>query len=319
MRPLPSSGFALCLIVALVVGCQDPAPATHLSEFASEFISLRLGGQQDAAMTAQPMINRSFQGLMGSLTGIPGGRAKSDTTLYEPWQSCATLTEETGDDGRVTITFDYGDGCEEGWGDYRYTLFGKFQYTYRYTTDIIGSVYRHTYSFTSRYDNYGGNYGNSDSTRWLYDGTSSYEGESTYDTAHQTFSGWVEHESHSEYEYGDNTYDFRSDGRSSYHEKGNTVERNEYQYGQDDEYYQSTVIRPVFTSYECGNPALMSARCMITPWIPVSGIERVRYRQDGQEGTFEINYGNGECDNIIFVTENGVTTRIDMGLWIIAF
>lgn len=59
---------------AWLVGCQDPEPNGKLSEFASEFISLRLGSQNAAAMTGQPMINRSFQGLMSGMTGMPGGR-----------------------------------------------------------------------------------------------------------------------------------------------------------------------------------------------------------------------------------------------------
>lgn len=307
--------------MAWLVACQDPEPNGKLSEFASEFISLRLGGQNAAAMTGQPMINRSFQGLMGGMTGMPGGRAQngSDTTLYEPWQSCAIITEITDDDGSVTITYDYGKGCQEGWGEWTYTMFGKFQYTYRYTTDRAGSVYRHSYSFASRADNYGGNYGRHDSTRWLSNGTSSYEGESTYDTVSQKFSGWFEHENESEYAYGDEEYEYRSDGRSSYDEKGHTVERSEYEYQQDDEYYKSTVIRPVFTRYDCSSPSIISASSLMMPWIPVSGVERVIYRQNGKTGLFEINYGDGQCDDIIFVTENGVTTRVDVGQWMTAF
>ena len=45
----------------------------------------------------------------------------------------------------------------------------------------------------------------------------------------------------------------------------------------------------------------------------VSGHEVIHYRQDGVEGTFEIDYGNGECDNRITILENGKIIFVDLG------
>lgn len=316
--------LALCLCVALIAGCDNEEPKANLSEFANQFISMRLGGQNEAARTGQSMINQSFQGLMGRSNGLPGGRVKgedSDSTLYEPWQSCAIITEETNEDGSVTVTYDYGDGCQEGWGDFKYTMFGKYQYTYRNSVDFSGPVQKYLYSFSTLFDHYGGNYGTHDSTKWMTNGSSFYEGESTYDTVNQKFSGWYEDDSDTEYTYGGEDYEYQSNGRSSYDEKGFTVERSEYRYEQGDDYYRSLVLKPVFTSYECGNPTAMRGELQssIMAWIPVSGIERISYKQEGKEGTFEVNYGDGTCDAIIFVTENGVTVRVDLSEWVQLF
>jgi hypothetical protein len=308
---------SLCFGIALLVGCSDEEPNGKLSDFAQEFINIRMGGQNSRAMTGQNIINQSFQGLMGGMTGIPGGRTKnvSDSTLFEPWTSCAEITEVTNEDGSTTVTYDYGDGCDEGWGEYSYTMFGLFQYTYLNTSNVSGSVMRYGYSYSSLYENYGGQYGDNDSSRWVTNGTSSYEGESSYDTVSMKFSGWFEHEDNSEYAYGDTEYDYNSSGRSTYNESGYRVERSEYEYNTADSYYKTKVISPLVTNYRCDTQedgGLPVSRAIFV-WVPVSGIERVTYKQEGKEGMFEINYGDGECDNIIFVTENGVTTRVDLG------
>ena len=48
-------------------------------------------------------------------------------------------------------------------------------------------------------------------------------------------------------------------------------------------------------------------------WLTyVSGHEVIQYRQDGQEGSFEIDYGIGECDNRITIIENGKVISIDL-------
>lgn len=44
----------------------------------------------------------------------------------------------------------------------------------------------------------------------------------------------------------------------------------------------------------------------------VSGLEKITYRQDGKTGEFIIDYGNGECDNVIYILENGKRIRIEM-------
>lgn len=44
----------------------------------------------------------------------------------------------------------------------------------------------------------------------------------------------------------------------------------------------------------------------------VKGIKKVVYEKDGYTGEFIIDYGNGELDNIVIVTENGVTCKVDL-------
>ena len=44
----------------------------------------------------------------------------------------------------------------------------------------------------------------------------------------------------------------------------------------------------------------------------VSGRERIRYKDGDVEGTFEIDYGDGKCDNIITIYEDGKVTVVDL-------
>jgi hypothetical protein len=54
------------------------------------------------------------------------------------------------------------------------------------------------------------------------------------------------------------------------------------------------------TSYKCSDI-----------WIPVSGIESVSSKENDQSYSFTINYGDGTCDNLATVTENGKTAVVD--------
>jgi len=44
----------------------------------------------------------------------------------------------------------------------------------------------------------------------------------------------------------------------------------------------------------------------------VSGKERISYRQGDKEGSFIIDYGDGECDNVIVIIENGKRIKVDL-------
>lgn len=318
----------VCLAFA-AVSCSDSdldPSAKDLSQFAQEFMGMRLGSPNAANKSSEAAINQSFQNMMSS-RGVVGGRVAGDSTgngggvgdstIYkDPWVSCAIITTTENPDGSTTTIYDYGDGCEEGWGEYKYFMHGKTIQTYKYTSQQTGSVFRDSYLFKMRYDNYGGNY-NSDSSAWNINGNSHYEGYSSYDTANNKFSGAYSYNDTSLYEYGDKGYEYKSKGKSNYDETGWVVEESDYEYGDETGYYRSHVVEPLVYNYLCNvfdEDGLTEAYV----WVAVSGKEIVTYSQGGEAGSFEIEYGNGECDNIIYVTENGIRVRVDLGAgWVV--
>ena len=321
---LNKTAFACVCLAFAAVSCSDsdPGPSINeLSKFAQEFMGMRLGSPNLSNKSSEAAINQSFQNMMSS-HGLAGGRMAgdsttngeggSDSTIYkDPWVSCAIITTTENSDGSTTTIYDYGDGCEEGWGEYKYFMHGKTVQTYRYTSQQTGSLIQDSYLFKMLYDNYGGNYG-SDSSAWNMNGNSHYEGYSLYDTATSKFSGAYSYNDTSLYQYGDKSYAYKSKGKSNYDETGWVVEESDYEYGDGTDYYRSHVVEPLVSNYSCnvfGDDGLTIAYV----WVAVSGKEIVTYRQGGEEGSFEIDYGNGECDNIIYITEDGIRVRVDLG------
>lgn len=311
----------------MAVGCSDddqPQVKGELSEFAQEFLSLRMGASSQANKSADAAINQSFQSLMAFRP--MGGRTKGDstgtsdphpgdTTIYptEPWVSCATTTTRYNPDGSTTTIVDYGDGCYEGWANFKYFTHGKYVQTYGSSTSWDRSTRSDRYLFEIDYESYGGNYG-SDSTEWTLDGDSYYDGYSSYDTITQKFSGSNNYHSDNKSSYNGVTYVYKSSGISHYDETGMVLEKNEYEYGDASNSYRSVLVTPQRYNYQCN--ANIDANAVSYEhyvWVAVSGKEEVTYTKDGKAGSFTIDYGNGECDNIIYITENGVTVEVDLG------
>lgn len=318
-------------MMAVVIGCQEdeqPAKASldDLSPEVRNFITMRLSSSSSLRMSGDAAVNKSFQSLMSMANGFNGGRkagdsteteVDSDTTIYQvPWSSCAVITEVKNDDGTTTITYDYGEGCEEGYGDYKYFMHGKYTSIYKYQYEQQGARYWGSYYYRTFYDNYGGSYYAGDSTiDWSMDGSSFYQGVSEYDAETQKFSGDYYFNDTTDYAYDGFVNRYRSKGKSKYNERGGVVEENEYLYGNDENFYHSKALTPLVSDYTCNvnnGPETNLLRASYV-WIYTSGIEEVNYAQDGDTGTFQIDYGNGECDNIIFIIEDGVRTEVDLG------
>ncbi len=302
----------------LAFSCSDEnetAGIDQLSEYAKRFLALQVNSMGDMGRTVNGAINRSFQGL--NEFALSGGRKKGDpnegdTTIIEDpwsWESCAEVTELDNEDGSHTIIYDYGEGCEEGWGDFKFLMFGKFSQTYRYVFAQNGSVFTDDYYFQIDFDNYGGRYP-FDSSEWQLNGSSWYEGTSSYDTAKQKFSGQFNYDSETEYSYGDLSYAYEASGETAYNEKQYEMKSGGYRYGDGADFYQSEVLKALVYKYSCfTSPFLHDGLWLM---IYVSGQERISYKQGDQQGSFVIDYGNGECDNIITIIENGKRIRIDL-------
>ncbi len=200
------------------------------------------------------------------------------------WESCATITSYTDDKGYSITVMDYGDnGCMEC----GFLIKGKLTIKWKDSAAIS--------SWTEIYENY--SYGDV-----TLNGTASYVSEGTF---------YVDSVKMKDYEF---TYtvqeDFTvSEGGKSYKYTSSFKEKATERYwivleGNFDmsvstgEKYSYSVAEPVVIDMQCNNS-----------FIPVKGIEK----WDGTDGKFEINYGDGTCDDLAVITENGKTEEVDLG------
>ena len=306
--------------------CQENEPVAFasLEEMSSEaknFFGMRSSSAKSMEATGNSMVNRSFQttmrGSLGSSNGFVTGESKDSTIVSDPfpWVSCAVTTQIENSDGSTTYTTDYGDGCYEGYGDYKYFMRGKYWYNWKYQESKQGAIHYYSYFSRSRTENYGGEYYfEGDTVKWISNGRSTYFGDSKYDTVKQTFSGYYAYSDTSEHVYDGMLYKYKSVGRTSYDDKKSVTNPNVYEYTTGKEFYRSTVLSPLVSDYTCAQVYPMIADDSRRMWYPsyVSGRERIEYERDGQAGKFEIDYGDGECDFIVFIYENGKVFRVDM-------
>lgn len=310
------TGF-ICVVALLgIISCSDETERTTLSTGAKQYLAMRMGSNNAIAQNMSGPINQSFQGLF-SQSGRFNGKVSDDspetppdTTIIEnPWQSCAIITETDNADGSHTTIYDYGDGCEEGSEGFMYLMHGKMSNTYKDLFSQTRSVFKNSYYYSSVYDNYGGNYIGQWS--WLMNGGSVYEGESEYDIASQKFSGRYSYQDETTYQYDSIAYYYKSKGSTGYSETKYIVESNENSYTYGADYYRSKVLSPLVSDFSCYQEnSLQNSFCFF--WVYVSGRERIEYKNGDDTGVFEIDYGNGDCDNIITIYEDGKITIVDL-------
>ncbi len=235
------------------------------------------------------------------------GRVENDSTNAEP--SCLIETWEDDGNGNYTYTLDFGDGCDY-YGEF---LKGKLVEK--------GSYNESSFSSKTTYTNFGGH-------DWTIDGTHSYSG--TWEEVAGTSepSDTVEHDYNASYEFNadlktsymeyghDSTSDvstgerlvevtYVASGSEEVDQNGYTVKtRQESIEVSTGESFQSQVDIPLYFDYNCEDEDV---------WIFVSGKESGSYTIGDQTGTYSIDYGNGECDNIVTVTENGISEEVDLG------
>jgi hypothetical protein len=66
--------------------------------------------------------------------------------------------------------------------------------------------------------------------------------------------------------------------------------------------YHYQVTEPLFTDYKCPDT-----------WVPVSGIEIISTTEKGETQEYSLDYGDGTCDNLAALTQNGETSVVDFG------
>ena len=315
-------------LAGLVSSCSDDETQTgsieDLSVEAKSFLALRVGSSEAMKEGRNSAINSSFQGFF-SEGGRRAGRKAGDSTDVEPDTTiispgvpdCADV-KFSEIPGGYSTSVDYGEGCDLSWGDFIYIVYGKYSQKNVWKLTQNDSEFENEYEFESEYENYGARYestglSNSDSLgkhSWSMDGESRYSGVSVYDSINGKFNGSYSNNDDITYTYDDQTYTYFSEGESSYDDKKSTQIKNTYRYTEGTNFYESVVLSPLVYKYTCAAVGGFFENGITASYV--SGREKISYKQGDQSGSFIIDYGDGACDNIITIIENGVEIKIDL-------
>ncbi|MEP4091108.1 hypothetical protein [Reichenbachiella sp.] len=307
-------GIFAAMLTAMT-SCQDDtvAPGSQTSGKKAESVKNALRAMSNSQ--ALERLGFGSSSVLNSQAGLSAGRTKSgarklttarttgDSTIIDgevEWSTCATETFVENTDGSYTWTLDYGeDGCE----DDGYLMKGKLVETFVEDGN--------KFSGTIEYFNFGDQYF-SQNGKETFSGTWEESGNEE-DSIDWSYSGTYEYSENLEYKYKEDeveeTYAVVASGKQSYDENGFTVSEEDYTYtAANGDSFSGNVGKPLFYSYKCEGDSE-------NDWIfaYVSGTENYKYKEGDENGEFSINYGDGACDNIVTITENGESYDIDLG------
>jgi hypothetical protein len=317
-------GFA-----GLTVSCNneelEQGNVDDLSVEAKSFLFLRSGTTAAMNEGRNTAINMSFQEFFNS-GGRKGGRLFGDSTtnpndttiISNPSDpnACSQFSYSENPDGSIISSVDYGEGCDLGTDGFIYIMYGRFTQMYKFTFSQNGSEVVNGYEMNTAYDNYGAYY-SVDSLgehNWSMDGSSAYVGSSTWDSLNSKFEGAYDYADDMSYQSDTASYAYVAEGSSTYDDKKWTLTMNTYRYTEGDNFYESKVLQPLVYKYSCTELVALSRGGLSAAYV--SGREQIRYKQGDRTGSFVIDYGDGTCDNIITIIEDGLEIRIDLtGEW----
>lgn len=245
----------------------------------------------------------SLEGV--STSGRTNGQLKmmcdSTDTGHDFWCGEEEFIENA--DGSYTWTLDFG---EEGCGDDEYFMKGKMIETFSGNDEG---------SFSSKIEfiNFGDNY-------YVTNGTESFSGTFTYPMDMEDSANFEYNES---FDYTmdlvititeddlEEEYTLVGEGRNVIDEKGFTVEKNDMKVTMSNgDFYSQSVSTPLYEDFNCTFGA--EEDYMYYGGIFVSGVESYDYSEEGESGAFSLDYGDGTCDTMATVTENGESYEIDL-------
>ncbi len=232
-------------------------------------------------------------------------QSDNDSTWYDDYESCATITEVT-DDGNWVITFDYGtEGCEE------YGMFTKGKIiTTIYNTEDNKEKYKEEFiDFSFSYDecqdidsvgNCVGEYVETMTMNGIIMIEEEYEGEDSWN----------------------GTFKFTEDLIFKFSDGEEIISKSVYEETETDEAWTLTIGDGFYKgkdwefTFNITSPIVYLFSCDDDVYMPVRGIETGRYvgkDENGADESYEysLDYGDGTCDNKATITENGVTEEID--------
>ncbi len=281
---LVKSGLGLAVIAMFfIMSCEQSADNPSIAEFES--------AELDAVAAADfDEIDDITEGAMGYSDGSIGGRTDGEEGKgrgMDERASCATVTH---DKEAQTITIDFGDGCE---GQYGKTRSGIIFITYTGKRFIPGSQW--TITFENFYID----------DRHI-EGTRSVENVSETLDDNPKFHILL---TDGKVTWPDGTFATREVDRYRVWVRASNPMMDEIHIlegsiasgiNQEGLNYSSTVLADLIVKRACRESNM--AR------IPVQGVKEVVI---GDE-THLVDFGDGECDSIVTITANGVTTEVDL-------
>lgn len=209
-------------------------------------------------------------------------KAASDSTGWEDYESCATITETENADGSFTIVEDYGvDGCEEFGTLVKGKIIGTF--SSKDGVENVETIYEGFSYDGMKMDGkmigiFTWDINNKDSTDFSYS------------------SNWKEELTIS-FESGE-IYTIKSDFSQEY--KGDKLVMKGSYGGKESngDSFSSVISSPLVFDFSCDGGNI---------FVPVRGVESCTYNEE----VFSIDYGSGACDNIATITENGESYTIN--------
>jgi len=225
-----------------------------------------------------------------------------DTSGYWDNWTCATVTEFDNNDGTHTTIYDYGEGCDE----FGYLTKGKITYVWKNIGNNYYSkvLYENYYCYGTEMNGFSEYSFTSDGNSYVdYDTTGVVGDSANISKIYFNWSGSsICRDSFTMiYDTGE-AYIYSSNFSTKWENSNYTVLQGEFNYQSYPEgyNYHYLVSSPLIYDYDCPNV-----------WVAISGIESIHYNDLTKTYDFIINYGNGECDNIATITENGETSQID--------
>ena len=240
----------------------------------------------------------------GSEPGYPDS-IYYDTANYWAPVTCAKVTETDNADSTHTTIYDYGDGCDE----YGSLTKGKITYIWKNDNNNYYSevIYDHYYSYGVEMNGISQYSFTSDGNSYYSMGSKEDYSDSTVTAMPVQFNWSGTSTGHDEitmkYDDGNSTF-YRSDYSNIWDSISYKVLEGDYFYSStsDGYEYHYLVQKPLITDYRCTNS-----------WVPVSGIEIITTTEKEEIEEYTLNYGNGTCDNLAELTQNGETSIIDFG------
>jgi len=303
----------------MMASCEKQDTTDDLSESANKFLNARTrmnamspGGQNNNFMSviAQSNFRMGNSAMDGLLVDSSYYEYFYCDTCPDIWDytSCATITETDNPDGTHTIVYDYGEGCYE----YGWLTKGRITYTWSSEDNSYFSrvEYDQYFSYGMTMDGYSEYSYTSDGNSWLEFGGGTEPAGGDGDSA----------------VYSDPVYSFYWSGSASGEDNYTMVFDSGESYSYSSEYsnkwdsISSTVMTGYYHNksetegfeylYEVTEPLVTSYQCTDT-WVAVSGVESTEITENGTTISLLIDYGDGNCDNLATVTENGKTYTVD--------
>jgi hypothetical protein len=305
------------MILSVIISCEKSKSNNHdLSAGAEKFLELKT---RINAMNAGSGQMSDFLSVIGNSQIKEGDLNISGTNVdssyidsisvnsdgYWQYVTCATVTESDNPDGTHTTIYDYGDGCDEYGTLYK----GKITYIWSNVGNDYYSkvIYEGYYSYGVKMNGMSEYSFTSDGNSTFSAGGKEISNDSTVTVSPVVFNWSGSSNGHEEITMLTDdgaSYYYLSDYSNKWDSASYTVLDGAYYYkNESDELnseYSYTVTKPLVTKYTC-----------IDSWIPVSGVETIANTENDITSSYSVDYGNGTCDNLALLTENGKTSEVD--------